>query len=54
MPPSARVLSNTFVRQENAFTRALWAGVAPVHRQVVRYLLSQAASVARTDRPSHT
>jgi hypothetical protein len=47
------LLFATFVRRENAFTRALWAGVAPVHRQVVRYLLSRAASTARTDRPDH-
>jgi hypothetical protein len=47
------LLFATFVRQENAFARGLWAGIAPVHRQVVRYLLSQAVSAARTNCGEH-
>jgi hypothetical protein len=33
----------TFVQQENHIARAVWAGVAPVHRRVVRYLLERAS-----------
>jgi hypothetical protein len=33
----------TFVQQENHIARAVWAGVAPVHRLVVRYLLERAS-----------
>ena len=33
----------TFVQQENAIARAVWAGVEPVHRQVVPYVLEQAS-----------
>ncbi len=33
----------TFVRQENAIARALWAAVEPVHRQVVPRVLEQAS-----------
>jgi hypothetical protein len=38
------LLYATFVQQENHIARAMWAGVAPVHRQVVRYLLEQACA----------
>jgi hypothetical protein len=31
----------TFVQQQNPIARAMWAAVAPRHRQVVRYLLEQ-------------
>jgi len=37
------VLFATFLQQENHLARAVWAGVAPVHRPVVRYLLEQAS-----------
>jgi hypothetical protein len=37
------LLFATFVQQENHIARAVWAGVAPVHRQVVRYVLEQAS-----------
>jgi hypothetical protein len=37
------LLVATFVQQENPIARAVWAGVAPVHRQVVRYALEQAS-----------
>jgi hypothetical protein len=37
-----RVLWATFVQLDNQGARAVWAGLAPVHRQVVRYLLGQA------------
>ena len=36
------LLVATFVQLENPIARAVWAGVAPGHRQVVRYLLEQA------------
>ena len=37
------LLFATFVQQENPIARAVWAGLAPVHRQVVRYLLKRAS-----------
>jgi hypothetical protein len=37
------LLFATFVQQENPVARAVWAGVTPVHRQVVRYVLEQAS-----------
>ena len=37
------LLFATFVQQENPIARAVWAGVTPVHRQVVRYVLEQAS-----------
>jgi hypothetical protein len=37
------LLFATFVQQENQIARAVWAGVAPVHRPVVRYLLERAS-----------
>jgi hypothetical protein len=40
------LLFATFLRQENLIARAVWAGVAPGHRQVVRYLLEHAGSRA--------
>lgn len=36
------LLVATFVRQRNPLARALWAAVAPTHRQVVPYLLERA------------
>jgi hypothetical protein len=36
------LLCATFVQQENHIARALWAGVAPVHRHVVQSVLEQA------------
>jgi hypothetical protein len=42
------LLFDTFVQQENRIARALWAGVEPVHRPIVRYLLKQALSSAST------
>jgi hypothetical protein len=38
------LLFATFVQQENPLARAMWAGIAPVHRQVVRQALEQVAS----------
>lgn len=37
------LLVATFVQQENHIARAVWAGLAPVHRRVVRYLLERAS-----------
>jgi len=37
------LLVTTFVQQENHIARAVWAGVAPVRRLVVRYLLERAS-----------
>jgi Protein of unknown function (DUF2867) len=31
----------TFVQQQNPIARALWAGLAPVHRRVVRHLIER-------------
>jgi hypothetical protein len=41
------LLFATFLQQENHTARAVWAGVAPVHRRVVRYLLEQASCSER-------
>lgn len=38
------LLFSTMVRHENLAVRTLWAGIAPGHRQVVRWLLAQATS----------
>jgi hypothetical protein len=35
------LLWTTFVQLQKPIGRAVWAGLAPVHRQVVRYLLGQ-------------
>jgi hypothetical protein len=47
------LLFATLVQQDNHIARAVWAAVAPVHRQVVRYLLEQAAGkgAGANDRP---
>jgi len=37
------LLVATFVQPENHIVRAVWAGVAPVHRRVVRYPLKRAS-----------
>jgi hypothetical protein len=44
------LLFATFVQQENHIARAVWAGVAPVHRPVVRYVLEQASCRERRRR----
>ncbi len=44
------LLFATFVQQENRVGRAVWAGVAPVHRPVVRYLLERASCSERRRR----
>jgi hypothetical protein len=36
-----RLLFSTFVQQDNRIARAVWAGVEPFHRPVVRYVLEQ-------------
>jgi hypothetical protein len=36
------LLFATFVQQENPIARAVWAGVEPVHRPIVRCVLEQA------------
>ena len=41
----------TFVQLENAIARALWAGIASRHRQVVRDLLEQASGPERAGQP---
>jgi hypothetical protein len=41
------LLVATFVQQQNPIARAMWAAVAPRHRQVVPYLLARAV---RSDR----
>jgi hypothetical protein len=38
------LLFATFVQLDHAGARAVWAGTAPGHRQVVRYLLEQATT----------
>jgi hypothetical protein len=43
------LLFATFVQQENPIARAVWAGFAPGHRQVVRCLLEQAGRRVRQD-----
>jgi hypothetical protein len=45
-----RILFATLVQQENHIARAVWAGVAPGHRQVVRYVLEQASDRERRRR----
>jgi hypothetical protein len=35
------LLFATFVQQENPIARAVWTGIGPGHRQVVRYVLEQ-------------
>jgi hypothetical protein len=37
------LLFDTFVHQENAAGRAVWAGVEPIHPPIVRYVLEGAA-----------
>jgi hypothetical protein len=37
------LLYATFVQKKNHMARALWAGIEPGHRPVVRYLLEQAS-----------
>jgi hypothetical protein len=44
------LLFATFVQLENHIARAVWAGIAPRHRQVVRDLLEQANSSERLPR----
>ena len=44
------LLFATFVQLDNPIARALWAGIAPRHRQVVRDLLEQASCPERRPR----
>jgi hypothetical protein len=44
------LLFATFVQLNNPIARAAWAGVAPGHRQAVRYLLEQASCSERRQR----
>ena len=44
------LLFATLVELKNPGARALWAGVAPAHRQGARYLLAQAVGRVRADR----
>jgi hypothetical protein len=37
------LLYATLLQQENPIARAVWGGVAPVHRPIVRYVLEQAS-----------
>jgi hypothetical protein len=41
------LLVATFVQQQNPIARAMWAAVAPWHRQVVPHVLKQASSSER-------
>jgi hypothetical protein len=41
------LLFATFLQQANFIARAVWAGVAPGHRQMVRHLLEQAGGRGR-------
>lgn len=45
-----RLLFATFVQQENRIARAIWAGVEPVHRPIVRDVLEQASCRERRRR----
>jgi hypothetical protein len=36
-----RLLYTTLLQQQNPMARAVWAGVAPMHRLIVRYVLEQ-------------
>ena len=45
-----RLLFATFVQQENCIARAVWAGVEPVHRPIVRDILEQASCRERRRR----
>ena len=36
-----RLLYATLLQQQNPIARAVWAGVAPIHRPIVRYVLDQ-------------
>jgi hypothetical protein len=36
-----RLLYATLLQQQNLVARAVWAGVAPIHRPIVRYVLEQ-------------
>jgi len=42
------LLYATFVQMDNHVARAVWAGITPVHLQVVRHLLEQASSSDRS------
>jgi hypothetical protein len=44
------LLFATFVQQENRIARAMWAGVEPVHRPIVRDVLEQASCRERRRR----
>jgi hypothetical protein len=44
------LLFDTFVHKENRISRAIWAGVQPLHRPIVRSLLEQANSRERRGR----
>jgi hypothetical protein len=53
------LLLTTFVQLENQMIRAVWRGVAPLHRQVVRHLLGRAkltrtAPTLRASRPRYS
>ena len=51
-PQEQTLLFATFVQQDNRIARAVWAGVAPMHRPVVLYVLEQARRrELRGDRP---
>jgi hypothetical protein len=50
-PQHDSLLVATFVQQQNPIARAIWAAVAPRHRQVVPYLLKQASSSERRRGP---
>ena len=43
-----RLLFATFVQHENRIARALWAGVEPVHRPIVRSILEQGSARERS------
>jgi hypothetical protein len=45
-----RLLFATFVQHENRIARAMWAGVEPVHRPIVRSILEQGSARERSRR----
>ena len=47
-PEEESLLWATFVQLDNHLSRAVWTGLAPVHRQVVPYLLRRNASRAQS------
>jgi hypothetical protein len=45
------VTVTTFVRHQRPLGRVLWAGAAPVHRAVARYVLDRTARLVAVSAP---